>query len=157
MSIPYDFVIAEIRRLLYEERNKAQTARRILNTHECREYKKERLEEIRMKAQTVFKRMTDAEYSAWQSGARLSDEEFRENDAELQDLLSQYKLFDFMLSDENPWILLYADLELSENMTSQELRKYAVRATCEKFEKIRIEIKEKDAFLVLPQEWFAEV
>ena len=157
MSIPYDFVIAEIRRLLYEERNKAQTARRILNTHECREYKKERLEEIRMKAQTVFKRMTDAEYSAWQSGARLSDEEFRENDAELQDLLSQYKAFDFMLSEENPWILLYADLELSENMTSQELRKYAVRATCEKFEKIRIEIKEKNAFLALPQEWFAEV
>ena len=157
MSIPYDFVIAEIRRLLYEERNKAQTARRILNTPECREYKKERLEEIRMKAQTVFKRMTDAEYLSWQNGARLSDEEFRKSDAELQDLLSRYKAFDFMLSEENPWILLYADLELSENMTSQELRKYAVRATCEKFETVRIEIKEKDAFLALPQEWFAEV
>ena len=157
MSIPYDFVIAEIRRLLYEERNKAQTARRILNTHECREYKKERLEEIRMKAQTVFKRMTDAEYSAWQSGARLSDEEFRENDAVLQDLLLQTSELEMFLSKKNPWIRLYSNLELSDNLTSYEVKKYIVRATCEKFETVRIEIKEKDAFLALPQEWFAEV
>ena len=157
MSIPYSVVITEIQRLLYNERDKAQEARRRLNTPECRNYKKDRLEEVRMKAQAVFKRMTDAEYSAWQNGARLSDEEFQKNDAELQALITQHKKFDFMLSENNPWIRLFADLELPENMTSREMRKYIVRATCEKFETVRIEIKERDAFLALPQEWFSEV
>ena len=155
--IPYDEVIVSVRNLLLKEREKAQLAERMIDTPELFAYKEKLLEEIRRKAQAVFKRMTEAEYSAWQNGTVSSAEEFQENDAVLQDLLLQTSELEMFLSKKNPWIRLYSGLELSDNLTSYEVKKYIVRATCEKFETVRIEIKEKDAFLALPQEWFAEV
>ena len=157
MSIPYNFVICEIKRLLYKERERAQAARKILSTPECMEYKRERLKEICNKAKEVFAKMTEDYFKAWREGVKVSDDEYGKNDSELSSLLAKYKELDLALSQNNPWISLYADLELSSELTRREVQKYIIRASCEKFEKVRIEIKEREAFLALPQEWFAQV
>lgn len=101
--------------------------------------------------------MTEDYFKAWREGVKVSDDEYGKNDSELSSLLAKYKELDLALSQNNPWISLYADLELSSELTRREVQKYIIRASCEKFEKVRIEIKEREAFLALPQEWFAQV
>ena len=156
MVISYDVVDTAIRDLLHKEQEKAKLAIRMFDTPEFRTYKEMRIEEIRIRAQAVFKRMMDLEFSSWQEQKEYPTGEQEQNEAELQVLLSQIDDIEMMLSAKNPWVQLYANMKLSANLTSVELKKWITSATCEKFETVRIETKEKEAFLQLPQEWFRE-
>ena len=156
MVISYAVVDSAVRDLLHKEQEKARLAIRVFDTPEFRTYKEMRIEEIRIRAQAVFKRMINFEFSSWQEQTEYPMVEQERNETELQALLSQIDEIEMMLSAKNPWIQLYANMKLSSNLTSMELRKWIVSASCEKFEKVRIETKETEAFLQLPQEWFRE-
>lgn len=156
MVISYDIVDSAVRDLLHMEQKKARLAIRMFDTPEFRTYKETRIEEIRIRAQAVFKRMMNMEFSSWQEQTEYPMVEQERNETELRALLSQIDEIEMMLSAKNPWVQLYANMKLSANLTSLELKKWITSATCEKFETVRIETKEKEAFLQLPQEWFRE-
>ena len=156
MSIMYDYVEATVRDMLSREQEKAKLALRMFETKEFQEYKANRLDLVRQEAQAIFRQMTDLEYSSWQSQSEVSLEVQQTNDEKLQRILNQITELDRILSADNAWIRLFADMKLPDTMRLKDLQKYVVSATCEKFESIKIEIREKEAFLQLPQEWFGK-
>ena len=156
MSIMYDYVEATVRGMLSKEQEKAKLALRMFETKEFQEYKANRLDLVRQEAQAVLKQMMDLEYSSWQSQSEVSLEVQQTNDEKLQRILNQITELDRILSADNAWIRLFADMKLPDTMRLKDLQKYVVSATCEKFESIKIEIREKEAFLQLPQEWFGK-
>ena len=156
MSIMYDYVEATVRDMLSREQEKAKLALRMFETKEFQEYKANRLDLVRQEAQAIFRQMTDLEYSSWQSQSEVSLEGQQTNDEKLQRILNQITELDRILSADNAWIRLFADMKLPDTMRLKDLQKYVVSATCEKFESIKIEIREKEEFLQLPQEWFGK-
>ncbi len=156
MVISYDVVDAAVRELLYKEQEKARLAIQMFDTSDFCQYKEKKISDVRIKAQAVFKRMMNLEFSSWQEQTKYPVKEQEQSETELQAFLSQIDEIEMMLSEKNPWVQLYANMKLPVNLTSVELRKWITSATCEKFEKVRIETKEKEAFLQLPQEWFGE-
>lgn len=159
MLITYNEVMGTVREMLYREQEKAKAALRMFDTAEFRQYKEEQIGAIRVKAQAVLKRMMQYEVGSWKEQKEPSEvaDEQRRNDAELQAFLSQIDEIEFVLSAENPWIKLFANLKLPSELTSTVLKKYIASATCEKFETVRLNINEKDAFLQLPQNLMMEV
>lgn len=156
MCISYDEVERAVRELLHKEQEKAWKAVRMFDSPEFQTMKEQRMAVIREKAQIIFKRMLQLEYMTWQEQASDPVEEQRRNDEELQAYFLQMEELETVLSEKNPWIQLYSGMKLSDHLTTKEIKKWILSASCEKFEKVRIEIKERDAFLQLPQEWFEE-
>jgi hypothetical protein len=61
-----------------------------------------------------------------------------------------------LLSAENSWVKLYANMKLPKELTSKDLKKYITSATLEKFETVRVQLKETESYLQLPQMMWVE-
>ncbi len=153
MVISYDEVDRQVRELLQQEQKKAKTAIRVFSTARFAEYKEEQIAELREQAGAVYRRMMQLEFSAWQENTEPSEvaRMQSENDAELQALLDKMDEMETLLSAENSWVKLYANMKLPKVLTSKDLKKYITSATCEKFETVRVQLKEIEAYLQLPQ------
>lgn len=159
MLISYNEVEATVRSMLKKEQEKAKLVLSMLDTAEFATYKQKRLEPLYDEAQKAFEIMKDTEYRYRQESCMTADEIVsvqRKNDEILQHALSKIEKIENLLSANNPWVGLYANMKLPDKLTSTYMRKYIIRASCEKFEKVRIEIKEKEAFSQFPQIWFKE-
>ena len=66
-------------------------------------------------------------------------------------MLDKIEETETLLSAENPWVKLYANMKLPKELTSKDLKPYITSATLEKFETVRVQIKEIEAYLQLPQ------
>lgn len=153
MLISYDEVIGQVRELLLQEQEKAKTAIRAFATPKFAKYKEGRINELREQAQEVYRRMLQIEFAAWKENSPPSDvaKVQSENDVELQALLDKIEETETLLSAENPWVKLYANMKLPKELTSKDLKPYITSATLEKFETVRVQIKEIEAYLQLPQ------
>lgn len=153
MLISYDEVIGQVRELLLQEQEKAKTAIRAFATPKFAKYKEGRINELREQAQEVYRRMLQIEFAAWKENTPPSDvaKVQSENDVELQALLDKIEETETLLSAENPWVKLYANMKLPKELTSKDLKPYITSATLEKFETVRVQIKEIEAYLQLPQ------
>ncbi len=154
MSIGYDEVESKLRVLLNEQCERAKRVAELIDSPAFCEYREVALAAVREKANQVFESMKITE-SDYRSGSSKKDEIEaiqKQNDSELQAYLLQFDQTDKLLSLENPWLKLYADMSLPEKLTSAVMRKYIAAASCEKFEKIRIEPRESNAFLPIFEE-----
>ncbi len=153
MVISYDEVDRQVRELLQREQKKAKSAIRFFTTPEFAQYKEEQISELREQAGAVYRRMMQYEFAAWQADTPSSEvaKVQSENDAELQVLLDKMDEIEALLSAENPWVKLYANLKLPKVLTSKDLKKYITSATLEKFETVRVQLKETESYLQLPQ------
>lgn len=158
MTITYDEVERQVRELLQREQEKAKAAIRFFATPEFEQYKEEQLRELREQAKEVCHRMMQREFTAWQENIPSSEilKVQRDNDAELQTVLDKMDVIEALLSAENSWVKLYANMKLPKELTSKDLKKYITSATLEKFETVRVQLKETESYLQLPQMMWME-
>lgn len=155
---------------LKAEKKKASCAREMLRAGRGNAARQERCCPCLERLREIFYQMAEIEsrnvpaYLRWQAGEISEDmyrEQYGENVREIEKLeilfreqMEKLDGIDLAFSEKNPWIRLYADIEIPEELTRAQARKWLERVEVARFEAVEPVMKELGAYSMLPQEWF---
>lgn len=172
MWIRYSDVEDQVMKQLRVESEKVKTALRLLESETGRKEKERRCQEVQKKVREVFDEMVLLE---WQNcmdknynsacGDILGLSSVMADDArekifaverELKEAETRTAEIEKIFSKQNPWIKLYAGMELPDELTGKFVKRYIERIECVRFEYVEVQFKEQQWLRALPGEWFKE-
>lgn len=165
-SISYDRVLAEVTDLLKREIRQAANAAAMIDSEEGRAVYDERRMQITADMQRLVRKISDASEERIRSERADGDDDrhflSEDNDRCLmvledafQENLQQLRKLDTAFKD-NPWIRLYRDIELSEELKNADARKWIEAVWVRDFKYVTADMKEQDWKQMLPAQWRKE-
>ena len=170
--IKVDTVTESAKKMLFCEVQKARRVKQLLETELCEKEKAAQLEQLRKKAIAVFAKMSAVEkelmqYSKRYEAGELTEEDYSEQyqssllkqnemNATLQTHMTAMEEVETVFSSKNPWLELYANLQIGEHFDKRELKKYISKVLVYRFETASVEfihVKWRDR---LPKLWLEE-
>ena len=86
----------------------------------------------------------------------INVQEFMECDEKLEFYLEEIKKIEKCFSKNNPWIEMFSEMVIPEEITRPDVKRWIDRVESFRYEKIKVQFKNREWKEMLPEEWFEE-
>lgn len=171
--IKYETVVNKVKYAIQDERAKAEWALTMLATEEGKMQRDTQLDSFRKQAKKLTDRMSEVckenvqIYQKYEnneiSELDFLDEQkhnnsiFEKYDKELQKVMESIKVVQKTFSNENLWIVKYANTVVEDTISSTQVTEWIDSVDIVRFESVEVHFKEQDWFHKLPVEWFVNL
>lgn len=171
-NMPYDEVHDAVYQLLIHENELAGEIMIRMGTSEWQMEKEKQLQSVRAMAQIVFRRMTELEEEnlflfqkfrdgniseeAYEKGKDKNLSEFELKDQLLQQYIKQMEEVEKCFSPENPWIKLFCEIDIPEELKREHVKKWIERIETVQFKTVEIRFKHWEWKERFPKQWLEE-
>lgn len=163
--LPCEEVQDKVMECIHREQAAARKIRKMLGSQRAEMEKEQWKSRLRKKMWETVSRQMEIENRYVQCGITEMDtekmdgfmEESRACEEELKSIMSELSEVDVVLSKKNPWIELFASVELKDGITADISRKLIEKIEVYRFETVEVTFCKNGYREMLPQEWFSEV
>ncbi|MDD3186171.1 MAG: recombinase family protein [Anaerostipes sp.] len=171
--IKYETVVQEVKNAIKGEKSKAEWALTMLGTEEGKIQKDMQVGSFRKQAKKITDRMSEVcneniqIYQKYENNEMSEldflDEQKKNNllfekyDRKLQEIIESIKVEQKTFSNENLWIVKYANVVVEDTISSAKVTEWIDGVDVVGFESVEVHFKEQDWFQRLPAEWFVNL
>lgn len=171
-NIPFEEVYQAVYEILVNENQIARKITGMIGSQIWEEEKVKKIQKVKASAQKVFQKMLSVEeknlplYNQMIAGEISEDEyemqkeinvqEFMECDEKLEFYLEEIKKIEKCFSKNNPWIEMFSEMVIPEEITRPDVKRWIDRVESFRYEKIKVQFKNREWKEMLPEEWFEE-